>query len=50
MTYDELIKAFSKLKEIDESLADMSNDAGVSDIVADYTASVQSELNEIMSK
>ena len=50
MTYDELISAFTKLKEIDQSLADIANDAGVSEYTADYINGVQSELNDIMSK
>ena len=50
MTYDELIPAFTKLKEIDQSLADIANDAGVSEYTADYINGVQSELNDIMSK
>lgn len=50
MSYDELITAFSKLKEIDESLGDMANDAGVSDTVANYNATLEKELNEIMGR
>lgn len=45
-----LISAFTKLKEIDQSLADIANDAGVSEYTTDYINGVQSELNDIMSK
>ncbi len=50
MSYDELIAAFTKLKEIDESLADMADDAGVSDIVADYYNGLGDSLKEIMGE
>lgn len=50
MTYDELISAFTKLKEIDQSLADIANDVGVSEYTSDYINGVQSELNDIMGK
>lgn len=50
MSYDELIAAFSKLKEIDESLADMANDAGVSDIVAEYYGGFEDSLKEIIGE
>lgn len=50
MTYDELIAALSKLKEIDESLGDMANDAGVSDIVAEYNSKFEESLKEIMGE
>lgn len=50
MSYDELVTAFTKLKEIDESLADMADDAGVSDIVADYYSELGDSLKEIMGE
>lgn len=48
MSYDELIKAFTKLKEIDGELVDMANSVGVGDIVANYYNEVEEPLAEIM--
>lgn len=50
MDYDELVDALSILKEYDESLADMANDAGVSDIVKDYYEPLKDQLSEIMGE
>lgn len=50
MSYDELVAALSVLKEYDESLADMANDAGVSDIVKDYYEPLKGQLSEIMGE
>lgn len=50
MTYDELIAALSKLKEVDSSFADIANDAGVSDIVAEYYSGCEESLSEIMGE
>lgn len=50
MSYDELVAALSMLKEYDESLADMANDAGVSDIVKNYYEPLKDQLNEIMGE
>lgn len=50
MSYDELIAAFTRLKAIDASLADIANDAGVSDIVADYYKEIEEPLSQIMSE
>lgn len=50
MSYDELIDAFVSLKKIDASLVDIANDAGVSDIVADYYKEIEEPLNQIMNE
>lgn len=50
MSYDELIDAFVRLKRIDASLVDIANDAGVSDIVADYYKEIEEPLNQIMNE
>lgn len=50
MSYDELIDAFVSLKKIDSSLVDIANDAGVSDIVADYYKEIEEPLNQIMNE
>lgn len=50
MNYDELITAFTKLKEIDESLGDMASDAGVSDIVESYYSELEDSLNDVIKE
>lgn len=48
MSYDELVNALSRLKEIDEALGAVAGEAGVSDVVANYNSNIQEQLNEIM--
>ncbi|MDO4300071.1 MAG: copper amine oxidase N-terminal domain-containing protein [Clostridia bacterium] len=48
MSYDELMEAFTKLKEIDGELVDTADSVGVGDIVADYYNEVEASLAEII--
>lgn len=48
MSYDELVNALSRLKEIDEALGTVAGEAGVSDVVANYNSHLQEQLNVIM--
>lgn len=49
MSYDELVNALSRLKEIDESLGTVAGEAGVSDVVSNYNSQLQEQLNVIMN-
>lgn len=49
MSYDELVNALSRLKEIDESLGTVAGEAGVSDVVSNYNSQLQEQLNMIMN-
>ncbi len=48
-SYDELVSIFSRLKEIDALLSSAAEDAGVSDIVAEYYEPLIEPLNEILN-
>ena len=48
MSYDELVNALSRLKEIDDALGSVAGEAGVSDVVANYNSHLQEQLNMIM--
>ncbi len=48
-SYDELVSIFSRLKEIDAALSSAAEDAGVSDIVAEYYEPLVEPLNEILN-